>query len=232
MKIFLVFLTLLMASIVSYAREPIGHEQKGDSEESSIEVTRYKQEAIIPYLTMLQSWSIREFGNAPYLYAPAKEQIISMSDIILVNSHRAELALARKDGKIVGMVGTVPFDVRELHGTYFSAYDLINKMRSAGLAPQNMLYVAYFLTAPECHNDPAVVDALYAVVQHAYAEGKSELCYMEDIGPASTKIEPWGAVIQDCIATNIQVVIPWPTKQGAVIKEMPHTLAFYVHKLL
>jgi hypothetical protein len=233
MKNFFVFLTLLMTSIVSYAKDPINHEQKVVSNESNIEVTRYKQEAIIPYLTTLQSWSVREFGHAPYLYAPSKEQIVCISDVVLVNSNRAELALARKDGKLVGLVATVAFDVPELHGHYFFQHDLINKMRSAGFEPGRMLYVAYFLTAPECHNDPAVVDALYAsTVQHAYAEGKSELCYMEDIGPAPTKIEPWGAVIHDCTATKVQVVIPWSTKQGTQVKEVPHTLEFYVHKLL
>lgn len=219
-----------MASFVSYVN---GREQKVVSEESNIEVTRYKQEAIIPYLTTMHQWSVREFGNAPYLYAPPEEQIVSATDLVLVNSNRAELALARKDGKVVGMVTTVAFDVPELHGPYFFQHDLLNKMRSAGFKPERMLYVGYFITAPECHNDPAVVDALYAsIVQHAYAEGKSELCYMEDIGPATTKIEPWGAVIHDLTSTKIQVVIPWPTQQGSTVEEAPHTLEFFVHKLL
>lgn len=230
MKNFFVFLTLLMASIVSYAN---GHEQKVVSEASTIEVTRYKQEAIIPHLTMLNQWHVREFGHAPYFYAPPKEHVVCVSDILLVNSNRAELAVARKDGKVVGLVGTMAFDAPELQGQHFSQHDLMNKMRNAGFEPGRMLYVAYFLTAPECHNDPAVVDALYAsIVQHAYAEGKSELCYMEDIGPATTKVEPWGAVIHDLTSTKIQVSIPWPTQQGNTVKEVLHTLEFYVHKLL
>lgn len=230
MKKIFVFFTLLMASIASYA---VNHETKVVTEESSIEVTRYKQEAIIPYLTLMNEWDVREFGNEPYLYAPPKEQIVSLSDIILVNSNRAEVALARKDGKIVGMVTSVAFDVPELHGQYFFQQDLMAKMRSAGFEPGRMLYIGYFITAPEYHNDPAVVDALYAsIVQHAYAEGRSELCYMEDIAPAPTKVEPWGAVIHDLTSTKVQITIPWPTKQGSTVKEMPHTLEFFVHKLL
>jgi hypothetical protein len=232
MKFFSLVL-LFFGSIAGFTNEPYGYEQKYGSQEADIEVVLYRQEGIIPYLTTMYNWAVREFGQAPYLYAPPKEHLVSMSDLLLINSPKAALALAKKEGKIVGLVSFISFDAAELHSAYFTEHDLLKKMRSSGFDPSRMLYVSSFLTAPEYHNDPAVVDALYAtMINAAYEQGKSQLCYMEDIGYAPTKIEPWGVVIQNCKSTNIQVDISWPTKQGNSSKELPHTLEFFVHNLL
>ena len=224
---------LFFAAIAGFASEPYGYEQKRVAQESDIEVVLYRQEKIIPHLTTMHNWSVREFGEAPYLYAPPKEHLICLSDLLFVNSPQAALALAKKEGKIIGLVSFISFDAPELHSVYFTKHDLLRKMRSNGFDPSRMLYVSCFLTAPEYHNAPSVVDALYSsIINAAYEQGKSQLCYMEDIGPGTTKIEPWGVVIQNIKSTNIQVDISWPTKQGNSSKEAPHTLEFFVHNLL
>lgn len=230
---FFSLLALLFASIASFASEPYGYEQKYRAEESGVEVVLYRQEGIIPHLTTMHNWSVREFGKAPYLYAPPKEHLVCVADLLFINSSKAGLALAKKEGKIVGLVSFISFDAPELHSLYFTTQDLMRKMRSNGFDPSRMLYVSSFLTAPECHNARFVVDALYAsVINAAYEQGKTQLCYMEEITPAAVKIEPWGAVIGNCQSTKIQVDVSWPTKHQNGSKEMAHTLEFFVHNLL
>jgi len=203
------------------------------NEGSDIQINTYKKENIIPLLTTLQEWSVREFGNAPYLYAPPKENIVAASDILFVNGKDALIALAKKEEQVVGIIALIAFDALE---QYFGV-DLFHRIQKAGFDPSQILYVGYFLTAPEYHNDPDVVQALYATcADYAKQLGKTQICYMDDVGlpgapPLNDQIEPWGAVIHGFKSTGVQISLSWPTKDSDVVKEREHILEFYAKDL-
>ncbi len=207
---------------------------------NNVKVEMYSAGSIVPLLPMLNEWSVREFVHSPYRYSPSKNQIVSPTDIILVNSRDSLIALAKRDGRVVGIISLIPFDAPELQRMQFGQLSVLEKIQASGFDPSKMIYAGYFLTAPDVHNDRQIVDALYqAMTNFALEKGKTQVCYMEDIGRLDppnaenqSSIEPWGEVIKGFDSTGVQIGISWPTleKDGSV-KEMEHTLEFFVKDL-
>jgi len=219
------------------AQKPITAEETNNSK---IEIETYKSGSIIPLLPLLNEWAVREFAQYPYLYSASKDQVVCPSDILFVNSSDSMIGLAKKEGKVVGMVALICFDSPELHKMYFVQGPLLDKFQKSGFDLSKMLYVGYFLTAPELHNDARVVHALYKrLADFAQEKGKTQICYMEDIGQPdhskatkSVAIEPWGEVIHGFKRTGVQIGITWPTiGENDDIKEKEHTLEFFVKDL-
>jgi len=232
------FIGLLIAALFVSSNLLFAESNEG----SDIQINTYKKENIIPLLTTLQEWSVREFGKAPYFYAPPKENIVAPSDIFFVNGKDALIALAKKEDQVVGVISLIAFDALELQAQYFGQdtlgqVDLFHRIQKAGFDPSQILYVGYFLTAPECHNDHDVVQALYgACVDYAKQIGKTQICYMDDVGlpgapPLNDLIEPWGTVINGFKSTGVQISHSWPTKDSDEVKEREHILEFYVKDL-
>jgi hypothetical protein len=204
----------------------------------AVQIEAYQAEQIIPLLPMLNTWAEREFSRYPYLLSSPKDQIVCPSDLVFVNSSDAMIAVANNQGKMTGIAAMICFDSPALHSMYFGRFHLIEKMQALGIDYSRMLYVAYFLTAPECHNDEHIVHALYSkVVDFAQQKGKSQLCFMDDIAQhdhplkpiRKTFIEPWGAVICGFSSMNMQISIAWPTVDlDGTVKELEHTLEFFV----
>ncbi|HEY2810718.1 MAG TPA: hypothetical protein VGJ00_04955 [Rhabdochlamydiaceae bacterium] len=205
-----------------------------------ISIETYQRENAIPLLPLLNSWEEREFSHYPYLYSPDDEQLIHPSDIFLINSKEAFLAIAKRKGEIVGLVSFIPCDAPILSTKYFFDVALFDAMKGIGFDYSQMLYVDIFLTAPECHNDPAVVDALYSVVKsYAQEKKRSRLCFIRAVSdvdhPLSKEplyyIEPWDQVILGCKGTGIRFESAWPTDLETEVKTISHTLEFFVKDL-
>jgi hypothetical protein len=206
---------------------------------ASIEVTTYQKEEIIPLLTLLNDWIEREFSQYPYLYAAPEDRIIFPSDIILVNSKKALVALAKKEGSVVGMAAMISFDVDFLHTTYLDGLfpHLLENVRASGLDPSKMLYVDYFITEPAYHNDEQIVQSLYESIKgFAKSLGKTQVCFIQERGcpyhPACPKkpyhIEPWGEIIQGVQDPGIRSRSSWPTiDQSGNAKETEHSPEFF-----
>ena len=208
----------------------------------SIQVTTFKGKNIISLLPLLHTWAAREFSQYPYFYSPPKDTIACPFDLILANSKDAVVILAKKGKKVVGMAALISFDSEPLHVSYFNQRypHLLEQMKEKGFEPAKMLYAGYFLTDPACHNDSQVVQLVYEnIVSFAKSLGKTQVCYMDDIGfpghpkaATSQPIEPWRAVIQGFQTTGIQIPISWPTlDQTDDVKEIEHTLEFFVKDL-
>lgn len=207
----------------------------------AVQIETYQAEQIVPLLPLLNTWAEREFSRYPYLLSSPKDQIVCPSDIIFVNSSDAMLALAKLQGKVVGMAAMISFDSPALHSMYFERFHLMEKMQALDVDCSRMLYVAYFLTAPEFHNDNHIVHALFSkVVDFAHQKGKSHLCFMEDIAQhdhplkpvRKTFIEPWGEVICGFTSMNLRINISWPTVDAdGAVKELEHALEFFVKDL-
>jgi hypothetical protein len=204
-------------------------------DDACISVESYQQERIVALLPLLNTWADREFSHYPYLLSSPKDQIVCPSDLVFVNSSDALITLAESQGHIVGMAAMISFDSPVLHAMYFDRFRLFEKMQALGIDCTQMLYVAYFLTAPDCHNDPKVVKALYdRIVAFAQEKGKTQLCYMEDIGDPDHpyRIEPWGDVIDGCKSLKLQVRIAWPTQTlDGPAQDLQHTLEFFAKNL-
>jgi hypothetical protein len=205
---------------------------------AEIYIEAYQRENIVPLLPFLNTWGERAFSAYPYLLCSPKEQIVCPSDLVFVNSTNSLIILAKKEDAILGLVAMISFDCPMLHAMYFDRFQLIEKMQRLQIDYSRMLYVAYFLTAPECHNDETIVDALYDKIRDfAKENGKTQLCFMDDIGDAEhrlkplskTYIEPWGDVIHGCTSLPLQITIAWPTIDAEGDRE--HTLAFFAKDL-
>jgi hypothetical protein len=208
-------------------------EQKDKPAYENLFVQGYQGEEIIPLLTLLNKWANVEFAHYPYLYAPPEDQLVCPSDILFINSKDALIALAKQDEEILGMAAMICFDAPNL-SSYFDP-SLYLKVRDAGFDPNKMLYVAYFLTAPQCHNDPIVVNALYdAIVRFAQEKQKTQLWYMDDISQFDVAfqdnycIEPWNTVIKGFKNSKVMVSISWPTRLDNKTQMAEHTLEFFV----
>jgi hypothetical protein len=208
------------------------------SVQPDIDIETYQKEHIIPLLPLLNTWADREFAHYPYLLSAPKDQIVCPSDIIFINAPDAMIALAKIQGEVVGMVAMISFDSPVVHALYFNRFHLLQKIQALGFDPSQMLYAAYFLTAPEHHNDEAIVHALYnTLARFAHELGKTQVCFMEDVGefPHPLKptkkmyIEPWADVIQGSESMGLQIPITWPTLDAeGVVKDKEHTLEFFV----
>lgn len=157
----------------------------------ALHVETYQREAILPLLVTLNTWADRAFGHYPYLLSSSEEQIVCPSDLVFVNARDAMIALAKQEDKIVGIAAMISFDSPTLHTMYFHRFHIIDKCISLNIDPSKMLYVAYFLTDEECHNDLDIVDILYhCICNFALKLGKSQICFMEDITQHDPELYP------------------------------------------
>lgn len=237
--IFALVYSAIFATSFSFAKES----SVGNSfipSNTLIEIATYQQEKIIPLLTMLNTWIEREFSQYPYLYAAPKDRIVFPSDLILVNSKEALIALAKKEDSIVGMAAMISFDWKALHEEMYLNVlfpGLLDSVRASGLDPSKMLYVDYFLTQPAYHNDEQIVQALYdSIKAFAKSLGKTQVCFIQEKGcpyyracvANSYQIEPWDEVIEGIQSTGIRSRASWPSldKLGNTV-EREHMLEFF-----
>jgi len=214
-----------------------------DKAKSSIHIETYRSENIIPLLTLLNEWTLREFAQYPYLFVPPKDQVIFPSDVTLVNSKDSMVVLAKKEGTVAGMAAFISFDSPVLHTTYLTYLSnlvLLDKFNELGFDPSRILYVDYFLTAPQWRNDAAIVNAVYDQIKDfAREKGKTQICFIMDVSQpkhssaqSKISIEPWEDVIGDFQSTGFRNVLAWPTlTEEGFAQEMEHTLEFFLKDL-
>jgi len=209
--------------------------------ETALELSSYSAEQIEPLLPLLEEWVQREFIQYPYLWLPPKGEFC-MSNVMLAAEKEALVTIVRKGQQVVGVAAAVSFDSEAFRTTYEAAVlgsnqSILEKMKEQGFDPSKMLYMNYFLTAPEYRNDENLVGLIYNnYVDFAHKIGRTQLCYFEDAGrvdhplkPAHpTPIEPWGHAIQGFKSMYMQADLSWPTVQlDGSARDEAHTVEFF-----
>ena len=203
-------------------------------EESSLELSTYSMQQVEPLLPLLEEWVQREFRQYPYLWLPAQGQYC-LSNQMLVTEKDALVTLVKKGEHVVGVAAGVAMDtvlVKEYLGPSVS-----EKIKEQGLDPSQMIYMCYFLTAPEYRNDEEIVKTIYnQYIDFAHKIGKSQICYFEDPGKFDhplkpdtlMPIEPWGHVIHGFSSMNFEESLSWPTIQSdGSVCDQAHVAEFF-----
>src|SRR5579862_2921495 len=153
--------------------------------EAAWELSTYSTGQIEPLLPLLEEWVQREFIQYPYLWLPPKGEFC-MSNVLLAAEKEALVTIVRKGQEVVGVAAAVPFDSEAFRATYEAAVlgsnqSILDKMKEQGFDPSKVLYMSYFLTAPEYRNDENLVSLIYNnYIDFAHKIGRTQLCYFED----------------------------------------------------
>lgn len=204
--------------------------------ESSFELSSYSLEQIEPMLPLLEEWLQRGFGQYPYLWRPSKEEKVSPGNRVMLSEKNALVTCVRKGDEVVAIAGGIAMEATSLQDLL--GQTVIDEMKKQGYDPSQMVYMSYFLTAPEYLNEPELVEKVYNhYTTFAKEMGKSQLCFFEYFGSDDhplkpnyvVPIEPWGYVINNSRNMNIKVEQSWPTLQvdGSVVEEA-HQVEFFV----
>ncbi len=207
-------------------------------DDASLELSTYLPDQIEPLLPELQEWVERAFIQYPYLWvAPADEYYVP--NVAMILEKDAMVALVRKNGRIVGVAAGVSLDSLSFQEQLGRA--VMRQFKERGFDPSVMVYMCYFLTAPEYLNEQHLVDLIYnQFVDFAHSIGKTQLCYLEDSGnfdhPLKPQmpmaIEPWGHVIHGFKNMNVEVEYTWPTMQSdGSVRDQAHAIEFFVKDL-
>jgi|SRR5689334_893730 len=205
------------------------------ADESAFELSSYCMEEIEPMLPLLETWLKRGFGQYPYLWRPPEEEKISPGNHTLLSEKNAIVTCVKKGDQVVAVAGGIAVDSALLQ---LLGNTVVEEMKKQHFDPSQMIYMMYFLTAPEYLNEPKLVELVYNHYSNfAFQMGKSQLCFFEYFGQDDhplkpeypTPIEPWGHAITGYRNMNLKVEQSWPTLQpdGSVLHEA-HQVEFFV----
>lgn len=204
-----------------------------ESQESEVlEMTSYCGEQITDLIPLLEEWCNREFANYPYLWVPAQGEICD-AQAKLPSEKNSLVTIVRKEGAVVGVAAAIPFD--SMYSKEGQA--VMDKAIAQGFDLSKMLYMCYFLTAPECRNDAKLVEMIYNnYLDFAAKLGRTQICYFEDAGredhplrpETPTAIEPWGVVIDGFTRMDLQIEHSWPTLQpDGTVRDEAHKADYF-----
>src|SRR4029079_19003193 len=125
-------------------------------EGEALEMSSYSGEQITGLIPLLEEWVGREFANYPYLWVPTQGEICE-TNARLPSEENALVTVVRKEGVVVGVAAGIAFD--SAHSK--EGREVLDKVIAQGFDPSKMVYMCYFLTAPECRNDAKLVEMIY-----------------------------------------------------------------------
>ncbi len=197
-----------------------------------MELTTYSLDQIVPILPLLQTWVKNAFIQHPYLWSPPQGDIYQ-PHLFLLKESRGLISVVKKGEEVLGVAAGVAFDSQLFQEDFGSS--VIAQIKEKGFDPAQMIYMCYFLTAPQCRNEAHLVDLIYKrYLDFARAHGKTQFCYIEhqesqNKPTQSAPLEPWGHAISDCTSMDVHWKVNWPTLQpdGSVV-EQPHHMEFFV----
>lgn len=212
-------------------------ECKSDTEDQMLlEVNTYSKQDIIPHIPLLQEWVKREYIHYPFLWVPSDQECCMD---MFVHEKTALVTIVKKQGRVVGVAAGMKFDAKVLETFFEQPIALLTHQQ--GFNSSKILYMFFFLTAPEYRNDKHIVDTIYhAYVEFAKTLGLQQLCYWTDLGneehplkPSSLiEVEPWEHIITGFKEMNIQFDQVWPTLQvDESVKSETHRAVFYIKDL-
>src|ERR1700733_878734 len=123
-----------------------------------LQVSTYSTDQIIEHIPLLEQWCRRDYIRYPYLWVPSHEELCMD---IFVKEKDALVTLVRKQGNVLGVAAGIVFNSKLLED-YFQA-PLVEKAKEQGFDPARILYMSFFLTAPEHRNDLTVVSSIYQI---------------------------------------------------------------------
>jgi hypothetical protein len=201
-----------------------------------VTIETYSMQEIAPFSPLLEEWMKRDYIHYPYLWVPAKGEC---SLDLFINEKSALVIIAKREEKIVGLAGGMSFECENLQN-FFQA-PLTQLAEKQGFKPDQLFYMSFFLTAPECRNEQSLVLAIYdTYVKYAKSLGKTKICYWYDSGTPKhlmkpselIPIEPWGYVLGDFTTMDIKLDLPWSTLQAdGSVKEEMHPAEFFFKDL-
>lgn len=215
----------------------LSHNAWAMEERSMFEVESYSGDAIIPHTPLLEEWVKRDYIHYPYLWVPTTSDC--GLDLFIKEEH-ALVTIVKQQGKVVGIAAGISFDSERLQN-YFQE-PLSKLAEEHGFDPSQILYMSFFLTAPERRNDPLLVQAMYdTYVKFASNLGKTKVSYWADMSSDEhhplkpeklVPIEPWGEVIHGFRSMKMKFNLPWMTLQSdGSVKEAIHPAEFFIKDL-
>ncbi len=196
------------------------------------EISTYSTEQIIPLIPLLEEWIQREYVQYPYLWVPCEE---GPSLEMFVKEKHAMVTIAKYQGQVVGVAAGMNFDSEQLH-EYFQQ-SLVEKAKEKGFDASQILYISFFLTAPEFRNEKHLAASIYdTYVGFARKLGKTKISYWTDFGkeghPLKPKepiaIEPW-ELMDGFKSMGVKLELFWPTlQQDGTVKSESHTAEFFI----
>ena len=128
-----------------------------------MQIKIYQRRDVLPHLPTMNQWVTHHFSQAPWSYAPPKDQIVGPADTIYINEKQSILILAEKQGEIQGMATAVSLDSYFLNHHYFPC-DVSALFMKKGFDISQILYIGCFLAAPSIRHDREVILAIYGHV--------------------------------------------------------------------
>lgn len=201
------------------------------------EVESYSGDAIIPHTPLLEEWVKRDYINYPYLWVPTT---VDFWFDIFIKEENALVTIVKQQGEVVGVAAGISFDSEPLQN-YFQE-PLSKLAEECGFNPSQIVYMSFFLTAPQRRNDTLLVQAIYdTYVKFASNLRKTKISYWahmssEENHPLKPKklvpVEPWGEVIHGFRSMKIKLNLPWMTLQSdGSVKEEIHPAEFFIKDL-
>lgn len=198
-----------------------------------MQIKTYQRLDVLPYLPIMNEWITHHFSQAPWSYAPPKDQIVGPADTIYINEKESILILAEKEGEVQAMATVVSLDSYFLNHHYFPC-DVAALFKEKGYNTSQILYIGCFLASPSVRHDRKAILAIYGhILDFAKHLGKREIAYMDLlVDEKQEKLEPWIDFIGGFESTGIIIDDPWPTlmNDGRIEMQM-HQLAFYLKKI-
>jgi hypothetical protein len=206
------------------------------TELAMLQIENVSKDGIASHAPLLEEWMRRDYIHYPYLWVPTEgETCLSL----FINEKSTLLTLIKREGHVVGVAAGMAFDSENL-ANFFEA-PLAKLAEEQGICPEELYYMSFFLTAPDCRNEKAIVEAIYdAQATHAKFLNKTHLCFwcssetpLHPLKPNSiTPVEPWGYVVKDYEPMHIELNLPWNTLQvDGSVKEEIHPVQFFMKSL-
>ena len=206
------------------------------TELAMLQTQNISSEGIVLYAPLLEEWMRRDYIHYPYLWVPAEGETYLN---VFINEKSTLLTLIKREGHIVGVAAGMPFDSENL-AQFFQA-PLAKLAEERGIYPEKLYYISFFLTAPDCRNEKAIVEAIYdAQATYAKSLNKTQICFWCSLETAQhplkpntpTPVEPWGYTIKEYEPMHIELSLPWSTLQiDGSVKEEAHPVQFFMKSL-
>jgi hypothetical protein len=206
------------------------------TESAVFQIENVSNDSIALHAPLLEEWMRRDYIHYPYLWVPAEGEAFLT---LFINEKSTLLTLIKREGHVVGIAAGMAFDSEKL-ANFFEA-PLAKLAEEQGICPEELYYLSFFLTAPDCRNEQAIVDAIYdAQATHAKLLNKTRICFWSSVEMPQhplkpntiTPIEPWGYTIKGYEPMRIELNLPWSTLQiDGSVKEEVHPVQFFMKSL-
>lgn len=185
---------------------------------------------------LIDAWAITNFKKYPYLYVPRPEDV---GNHAIFNIDPQSLIIsAAKDGNIVGLLAALPLNSPFLQQAPYNPSLILDHIRTKGFNPDTILYICFFLVAPQERLNKPLIQSMYdAASHHARLMGKTQICYIDieedtnhPLRPSPyIPLEPWNEVNASFKHMDITMTLSWPTAQtDGSVQESEHTVGLFV----